>query len=81
MTQIAEKIYAEARRMLDEVASEGPFRLIGVGISNLIDADKIDQLNDFLKTDEAKKADAERATDLIKKRFGKNAILKGRSLR
>ena len=80
-TQIAEKIYAEARRMLDEVASEGPFRLIGVGISNLIDADKIDQLNDFLKTDEAKKADAERATDLIKKRFGKNAILKGRSLR
>ena len=80
-TQIAEKIYTEARRMLDEVASEGPFRLIGVGISNLIDADKIDQLNDFLKTDEAKKADAERATDLIKKRFGKNAILKGRSLR
>ena len=67
--------------MLDEVASDGPFRLIGVGISNLIDADKIDQLNDFLKTDEAKKADAERATDLIKKRFGKNAILKGRSLR
>ena len=80
-TQIAEIIYAEARRMLNDVIQKGPFRLIGVGISNLKSADNIDQLNDFLKSNEARKADAERATDLIKKRFGNNAILKGRSLR
>jgi len=80
-TQIAESIYTEVRRMLEQLANEGPFRLIGVGISQLINADSIDHLNDFLKLDESKKADAERATDLIKERFGKNAILKGRSLR
>jgi len=67
--------------MLNDVIQKGPFRLIGVGISNLKSADNIDQLNDFLKATEARKADAERATDLIKKRFGNNAILKGRSLR
>ena len=39
------------------------------------------QFNATLKSNEARKADAERATDLIKKRFGNNAILKGRSLR
>ena len=80
-TQIAERIYEQARRMLNEVINQAPFRLIGVGISNLDNPDNADQFNDFLKAGEAKKAEAERATDTIKNRFGKNAIMKGRSLR
>ena len=80
-TQIAERIYGQARRMLNEVINQAPFRLIGVGISNLDNSDNADQFNDLLKADEAKKAEAERATDTIKNRFGKNAIMKGRSLR
>ena len=80
-TQIAERIYEQARRMLNEVINQAPFRLIGVGISNLDNSDNADQFNDLLKADEAKKAEAERATDTIKNRFGKNAIMKGRSLR
>jgi DNA polymerase-4 len=80
-TQITERIYEQARRMLSDVIVKAPFRLIGVGISNLDSADNADQFNDLLEADAAKKADAERATDAIKERFGKDAILKGRSLR
>jgi len=80
-TQISERIYDQARRMLTDVMDQAPFRLIGVGISNLDTADNADQFNDLLEADVAKKADAERATDEIKKRFGKDAIVKGRSLR
>lgn len=80
-TQITERIYEQARRMLNDVMDQAPFRLIGVGISNLDSAENADQFNDLLEAETAKKAAAERATDAIKKRFGKEAILKGRSLR
>ena len=80
-TQITQRIYEQARRMLNDVINQAPFRLIGVGISNLDTAENADQFNDLLEADVAKKAAAERATDAIKTRFGKDAILKGRSLR
>jgi len=80
-TQITERIYEQARRMLNDVIDQAPFRLIGVGISNLDSAENADQFNDLLEAETAKKAAAERATDAIKTRFGKDAILKGRSLR
>ena len=80
-TQITERIYEQARRMLSDVIQHAPFRLIGVGISNLDAAENADQFNDLLEADAAKKAAAERATDAIKNKFGKDAIIKGRSLR
>jgi DNA polymerase-4 len=67
--------------MLDEVMDRAPFRLIGVGISELYSAAEADQFNDLLEQDKAAKAKAERATDAIRQRFGKDAILKGRALR
>ena len=40
-----------------------------------------DAVTDLLEPDTGKRAQAERATDAIRARFGKDAILKGRALR
>lgn len=80
-TQSAERIYDTARPMLAEVMDKAPFRLIGVGISELHSAAEADHFNDLLEQDKAARAKAERATDAIRQRFGKDAILKGRALR
>lgn len=80
-TQMADKIYRTARGLLESVGNEGPYRLIGVGISNLSKADGSDMNGDLLDPDAAKRGKAERATDEIRKKFGSDAILKGRALR
>lgn len=80
-TQMADRIYSNARQMLDGVIDKAPFRLIGVGVSHLTRPEDADHYMDLLEQDAAKRAKAERATDAIRERFGKDAILKGRSLR
>ena len=80
-TQMADRIYRTARRLFDGVAEPGPYRLIGVGISDLLPEDRADLSGDLLDPDAARRAEAERATDRIRARFGKDAIVKGRALR
>lgn len=80
-TQIADRIYACARTMLDHVTNPGPFRLIGVGLADITAADKADLSRDLLDPGAEKRAKAERATDAIRAKFGKDAIIKGRALR
>ncbi|MEM9247424.1 MAG: DNA polymerase IV [Pseudomonadota bacterium] len=79
-TQIADKIYRVARDLLDE-APEGPFRLLGVGLSELASEADADRGDDLFDQGAGRRADAERATDAIRARFGEAAILKGRALR
>tara|TARA_Y100000385_G_scaffold77492_1_gene78629 strand:+ start:1654 stop:2790 length:1137 start_codon:yes stop_codon:yes gene_type:complete len=80
-TQMTDRIYTNVRQMLNNIIDNAPFRLIGVGISHLTKPEDADQFMDLLEQDAAKRAKAERATDAIRKRFGKDSILKGRSLR
>ena len=80
-TQIADRIYRTARDLFDIVGDQGPYRLIGVGISDLSSDDGADAYGDLLDPNAEKRARAERATDTIRARFGKDAIVKGRSLR
>ncbi len=80
-TQSADRIYRTARDLFDTVADQGPFRLIGVGISELGPDDGADLSGDLLDPQARKRREAERATDEIRARFGKEAILKGRSVR
>ncbi|AHC99348.1 DNA polymerase IV [Leisingera methylohalidivorans DSM 14336] len=80
-TQIADRIYRTARNLLDQVGDEGPYRLLGCGISDLVPESQADDTGDLLDPQAGKRADAERATDAIRKRFGESAILKGRALR
>ena len=80
-TQVADRIYRAARELFDHAGAQGPFRLIGVGISDLVTEGVADRMADLLDPDAAKRAAAERATDAIRARFGKDAIIKGRALR
>ncbi|SHM63330.1 DNA polymerase-4 [Roseovarius litoreus] len=80
-TQLADTIYRTARALLDQVEGQAPYRLIGVGLSELVPEEGADLSGDLLDPNAARRSGAERATDLIRARFGPGAILKGRSLR
>ena len=80
-TQLTDRIYRAARDLFDHAGTKGPFRLIGVGISDLAPEDQADLSADLLDPEAAKRAAAERATDQIRARFGTEAIIKGRALR
>ncbi|MBW4706439.1 DNA polymerase IV [Roseobacter sp. YSTF-M11] len=80
-TQLADTIYRTARALFNQVGDQGPYRLLGCGISDLVDAEGADRSGDLLDQNAKQRSDAERATDRIRARFGPDAILKGRALR
>lgn len=80
-TQMADTLYREARALYDQVDHQAPYRLLGVGLSDLVPADAADLSGDLLDPQAAQRRKAERATDEIRKKFGSDAILKGRSMR
>jgi DNA polymerase-4 len=80
-TQIADRIYRTARLLFDQTAHAQAYRLIGLGLSELVPATTADRSGDLLDPDQARRVGAERATDAIRARFGPDAILKGRALR
>jgi len=80
-TPLADTIYRTARGLFDQIGSEGPYRLLGVGISDLVSAKDADREGDLLDPNAGRRAEAERAADKIRAKFGKDAIVKGRSLR
>lgn len=80
-TQMADTLYRAARALFDQTGDQGPYRLIGVGLSNLVPEDTADLSGDLLDPDAQKRAGIERASDSIRARFGNDAIVKGRALR
>jgi DNA polymerase IV len=79
-TNFAETIYRRAEPMLLEMLPRGPFRLIGVGLSTLAPLDPTPAPELFAPEDAALTR-AEAASDQIRARFGKDAIIRGRALR
>ena len=79
-TQIADRLYRTARALYDQTPERGPFRLIGVTLSDL-GAEAGADAGDLLDPGASRRAAAERAADAIRARFGQGAIVKGRSLR
>ncbi len=80
-TQLADRIYRTARALFDQLDDPGPYRLIGCGISDLSPAESADKEGDLLDPQAGQRTAAERATDSIREKFGKKAIVKGRALR
>jgi DNA polymerase-4 len=80
-TRMADRIYRTALPMLQRDIAAGPFRLIGVGLTVLTLAADADSQTDLLEPDSARRLAAEDARDRIRARFGRDAIMLGRSLR
>ncbi|MEO1705486.1 MAG: DNA polymerase IV, partial [Pseudomonadota bacterium] len=78
-TNIADKLYREARALFDAVEHDAPYRLLGVGMSELSKAES-GLAGDLLDPEGETRAKAELATDKIRARFGTDAIMKGRAL-
>ncbi|MGV8998366.1 MAG: DNA polymerase IV [Parvibaculaceae bacterium] len=78
-TQLAEVIYRISAPLLAREADGTPFRLLGVGLSQLLDSDFADP-PDMLDPKATRRADAERAMDKVRARFGSEAIIKGRGM-
>ncbi len=78
-TQLADRIHRTAADLLGRVGA-GPWRLIGVGLSDLTAAGP-EAGGDLLDPDAGRREKAERAADAIRARFGDGAIIKGRGLR
>ena len=80
-TQLCDRIYRAAAELYAGAGTKGPFRLIGVGISDLAEEAACDLSHDLLDPGADKRAKAERAADAIRAKFGREAIMKGRALR
>lgn len=80
-TQFADTLYRHARSMMDHIKDPGPFRLLGVGLSDLVSETDSDRADDLLDPGAGQRKRAEQAADKIREKFGNDAIIKGRALR
>jgi DNA polymerase-4 len=81
-TSLADEIYRHGEALLAKTLDRAPFRLIGIGLSDLapLDPEAVPE-PDLFEPDLASRRQAEAATDRIRARFGKQAIIRGRALR
>jgi len=79
--QHADTIYTTAHRLLEKALPHGPFRLLGVGLSDLCTDDSVDSAGDLLDETAPQRRAVEAATDAIRGKFGSDSIQKGRALK
>ena len=72
-TQLAQRIFAAARSLLEREADGTCYRLLGVGLSAIVNADEADPA-DLV---DGRAAQAERAVDKVRARFGDDAVVRG----
>lgn len=80
-SQLADTLFRAALTLFGLERTGGPYRLIGVGLSDLCPAQDADRTPDLLDPEAMRRAEVERTTDRIRARFGPEAILRGRGLR
>jgi DNA polymerase-4 len=78
-TQLARRIFACARELLEKEIDGTKFRLIGVGVSNLQPAEAADP-DDLLDPYARKAKLSERTVDTLRAKFGRQAIKRGLAL-
>jgi len=79
-SRLAETYYRNGLALLEKETDGTAFRLIGIGASNLVPADRADP-PDLLDEARNKQIDVEHAMEAIRDKFGKTALIKGRSLK
>jgi DNA polymerase-4 len=79
-TQLADVIFRTARVALRKEANGTAYRLLGVGIHQIRPEEECDP-PDLVDIGAAHRAAAERAVDKLRKKFGREAVKKGRALK
>ena len=72
-TQLAGRIFAAARGLLEREADGTRYRLLGVGLSAIVEAEQADPA-DLV---DGRSAQAEHAVDSVRARFGDDAVVRG----
>ncbi len=78
-TQTARTLFAASREMLAIEARGRPWRLIGVGISEIVPAESAG--GELFDDGESRALSGEKAVDALRGRFGAAAVIMGRSLK
>jgi DNA polymerase-4 len=78
-TQTARTLFTVGRELLAGETGERAYRLIGIGISDLADAD--DAPDDLFADAETRARKGERAIDVLRARYGSDAVVSARTLR
>ena len=79
-TQLSDVIFRVGRALLKGEATGTPYRLLGVGLSQIRPSEECDP-EDLLDRAAGRRAAAEHAMDRVRAKFGQEAVRKGRSLR
>jgi DNA polymerase-4 len=77
--QTARSLFAAARDMLSAELTGQSYRLIGAGLSDLVEA--TDAPSDLFDSDETRARAAEKTLDTLRARFGRDAVVSGRALK
>jgi DNA polymerase-4 len=78
-TQTAKTLFAVGRELLAKEATGRPYRLIGIGMADLLEAGAVE--GDFFAGEERRALAGEKTLDAIRARFGADAVTSGRILR
>lgn len=78
-TQLANKIFFAGRELLAREVDGTKFRLIGIGVSMLASADGADP-PDLIDQHGQRAAAAEQAVDRLRAKFGRDAVIMGRTI-
>jgi DNA polymerase IV len=79
-TRLAQRIFDVARLLLAAEVDGRAFRLLGVGVSDMVAGRDADQ-PDLAEPDLARQARVEMAMDAVRTKLGPQAVVKGRSMR
>ncbi|MBS0411170.1 MAG: DNA polymerase IV, partial [Proteobacteria bacterium] len=78
-TQTAKTLFQLGRELLKPEVGTAAYRLIGIGISDLVDGDLA--TSDFFAGAESRALQSEKALDALRARFGAEAVISGRALK
>ena len=79
-TYLADVLFRSTYPLMEAAIGNGPFRLVGAGLSGLCLASQAQREPELLDEGALNRIKVERVTDEIREKFGDEAMIKGRSL-